>query len=68
MFYEQPSSFGLLAAILAVLFLRLPGRTPIRITCVSPLSSLYAIAFASTHRLSLPAWLLLIIAWAAGLY
>ncbi len=70
MFYKAAVLLGLLAAILAVLFLRLPGMplyVSLAFLCI--VVPLYAIAFASTHRLSLPTpWLLLIIAWAAGLY
>jgi uncharacterized membrane protein YhhN len=70
MFYKAAILLGLLASTLAVLFRRLPGMplyASLAFLCITV--PLYAVAFASTHRLSLPTPLiLLVIVWAAGLY
>ena len=70
MFYKAAVLLGLLAAIIlccSSACRACPYYVSLAFLCI--VVPLYAIAFASTHRLSLPTpWLLLIIAWAAGLY
>ena len=69
-FFKAAILLGLLTALLAALFYKLPGMAPyVALAFVCLMHIFYFVAFASTHPFGLPTlWILLPIAWAGAAY